>query len=226
MAAGMTVVTGIPAEIEAFLSVATPAGWVERAVAELPVLLIDHANCELKAASTAMAMIHRYPDRGALADRMSRLAREELRHYEQVRKLMGALGVGFRRLSASRYASGLREGIRAGEPDRLLDSLLVGAIIEARSCERFAAVAPCLPAQVGEFYRGLLASEARHFQNYLALARQESGRPSTAIEQRLDELLALEAGLITNPDPQFRFHSGLPTKSPAIGSAAGNARAG
>lgn len=206
----MALEAGVPGAVAAFLLVRTPDAWAERAVTELPRLMTDHANCELKAASTAMAMIYRHPERTALCDRMSRLAREELRHFEQVRKLMTAMEIPFERLSASRYAGALREGIRAEEPERLLDSLLVGAIIEARSCERFALVAPRLPAQIGDFYGGLLASEARHFENYLDLARRESGRPESDISDRLEQLLELEARLVTDPDPQFRFHSGVP----------------
>ena len=205
-----------PESISAFLKVPTPAEWVGRAIDELPTLLVDHANCELKAASTAMAMINRYPAHDRLCDRMSRLAREELRHYEQVRKLMKGMGIAYERLSASRYAGGLRDAVRGGEPERLLDSLLVGAIIEARSCERFAVVAPKLEKKLGDFYRGLLASEARHFENYLALAATETGIEDAEIERRLAELLDIEAGLITRPDAQFRFHSGLPDTANSV----------
>jgi tRNA-(ms[2]io[6]A)-hydroxylase len=88
--------------------------------------------------------------------------------------------------------------------------LLIGALIEARSCERFAALAPLLPARLGKFYSGLLASEARHFEQYVALAKSESGAGDDDIKSRLDELRTLEAALITTPDPQFRFHSGVP----------------
>ncbi len=176
----------------------------------MPELLLDHANCELKAASTALGFLYRYPDRSELAQRMSRLAREELRHFEQVRKLMTEQGVEFTRLSASRYAGAMREAVRDEEPYKLLDLLLIGALIEARSCERFARIAPDLPDTLSRFYSGLLASEARHFQHYLAFARQECGLPESEIDARLEELCALEAELINAPDEQFRFHSGPP----------------
>jgi tRNA-(ms[2]io[6]A)-hydroxylase len=176
-------------------------------------LLNDHANCELKAASTALSFIYRYPERTVLCDRMSRLAREELRHFEQVRRLMGELSIPFRKLSASRYAGAMRASVRAREPDRLLDALLVGALIEARSCERFAVVAPLVPHKLGDFYRGLLASEARHFENYLALAESETGAQRADIDARLEVLLSEEASLITSPDAQFRFHSGVPAEA-------------
>lgn len=193
-----------------FLQAPTPELWVEEACRRLPELLTDHANCELKAASTALGIIFRYPQRDALVDRMSRLAREELRHFEQVRKIMRDMRLPFARLSASRYAGELHNSARHGEPQRLADLLIIGALIEARSCERFAAVAPHLPAPLRQFYLGLLSSEARHFEHYLALARSESGTDSNAFDRRLIELRALEARLITAPDTEFRFHSGTP----------------
>jgi tRNA-(ms[2]io[6]A)-hydroxylase len=203
----------VPESIGTFFSTPTPAAWVDEATRRVPEVLLDHANCELKAASTALGFLYRYPDRTALAQRMSRLAREELRHFEQVRKIMDELQIPFARLSASRYAGSLRQAVRSEEPWRLLDMLLVGALIEARSCERFAALAPHLPARLGRFYSGLLASEARHFEHYVAFARSECGVNNKVVDQRLDELKAIEAELILQPDAQFRFHSGLPKNS-------------
>ncbi len=200
----------VPAPIAEFLDTPTPDAWIEEAVGRIPDLLLDHANCELKAASTALGFLYRYPDRTALAQRMSRLAREELRHFEQVRKIMDEMGVAFERLSASRYAGGLRDAARSEEPYKLLDMLLIGALIEARSCERFAKVASRLPAKLEKFYSGLLASEARHFEHYLHFAREETGIETEEFERRLDELKAIEARLISAPDSQFRFHSGTP----------------
>jgi tRNA-(ms[2]io[6]A)-hydroxylase len=156
--------------------------------------------------------LYRYPDRTALAQRMSRLAREELRHFEQVRSIMDDLEIPLERLSASRYAGGLREAVRPEEPYKLLDLLLIGALIEARSCERFAKIAPRLPEKLGRFYGGLLASEARHFEHYIAFAKSECGVDEAEIDARLDELKVLEATLVTEPDDDFRFHSGTPTK--------------
>lgn len=199
-----------PDNVTQFLDNATPAEWIRAACTKLPELLLDHANCELKAASTALRFLYRYPDRNALAGRMSRLAREELRHFEQVRSIMADRGVSFERLTASRYAGGLHAAVRAKEPDKLLDLLLIGALIEARSCERFAALIPHLPDDLGKFYTGLLASEARHFEDYIALAKSECGAADGEVESRLAQLKALEAALIAAPDPQFRFHSGPP----------------
>lgn len=201
----------VPAVIASFFGVATPDEWVDEACRRIPELLLDHANCELKAASTALGFLYRYPDRTGLAQRMSRLAREELRHFEQVRSIMQDMNVPFDRLSASRYAGGLRAAVRDDEPHKLLDLLLVGALIEARSCERFAKLAPHLPSKLGKFYSGLLASEARHFEHYIELAKTECEVSDDEIEARLTELKQLEANLITDPDPQFRFHSGTPS---------------
>jgi tRNA-(ms[2]io[6]A)-hydroxylase len=200
----------VPAIISKFLNTETPDAWVNEARDRVPELLLDHANCELKAASTALGFLYRYPDRPALAQRMSRLAREELRHFEQVRSIMQEMGVTFDRLTASRYAGKLRAAIRDQEPHKLMDLLLVGAIIEARSCERFAKIAPQLPPKLGKFYTGLLASEARHFEHYIALARSEVSVADDEFDARLEQLKTIEAALIVEPDAQFRFHSGLP----------------
>ncbi len=207
----MALTAAVPATIAAFLDTATPPEWIDEACDRVPELLCDHANCELKAASTALGFLYRYPDRTALAQRMSRLAREELRHFEQVRTLMAQMQMPFERMTASRYAGSLRDAVREKEPYKLLDLLLIGALIEARSCERFAAVAPRLPDKLGRFYRGLLASEARHFEHYLALAKSECGIEESAIDTQLAKLKAIESTLITEPDPMFRFHSGTPT---------------
>ena len=206
----MALATTVPANIDAFFDTPTPEAWLEAASDRIPELLLDHANCELKAASTALGFLYRYPERTALAQRMSRLAREELRHFEQVRTIMDDMQVPFERLTASRYAGGLRDAVRDAEPLKLLDLLLVGALIEARSCERFARLAPRLPERLARFYSGLLASESRHFEHYLGFARVESGVSQAELDERLAQLKEIEAGLITAPDSRFRFHSGPP----------------
>ena len=209
----MAVNVTVPENIAEFLTEPTPESWLDEAVQRLPEMLLDHANCELKAASTALGFLYRYPDRTALAQRMSRLAREELRHFEQVRAIMDEMEVPFERLSASRYAGGLRDAARSEEPLKLFDLLLIGALIEARSCERFAKIAPRLPEKLGKFYGGLLASEARHFEHYIAFAKSECDVSDAEIEQRLAELKVIEAELISAPDPVFRFHSGRPAEA-------------
>jgi tRNA-(ms[2]io[6]A)-hydroxylase len=193
--------------IDQFLNVATPQGWIDAALQNLDILLIDHAQCEKKAASTALMMIHRYPDREELLNKLSRLAREELRHFEQVLDIMKSRGVKYQALSAARYARTLREQVRHQEPHRLIDTLIIGAIIEARSCERFAALAPFLDEELAKYYRFLLKSESRHFKDYLALAEEYSGAD---ISNRVNYFLQIENELIISSDKQFRFHSGVP----------------
>ena len=203
----------LPGELDSFLPCATPDAWVAAALCphQLAILLIDHANCEKKAAATALSLIHRYTDSGALLNKMSRVAREELRHFEQVLKVMQDRGIAYRPLTASRYAQGLHAGVRRQEPGRLVDTLIVGALIEARSCERFARIAPHLDAKLGEFYQSLLKSEARHFNDYLRLANIAAGADD--IDGRIAIFSALECDLIKEPDSEFRFHSGVPINS-------------
>ena len=190
------------------LLAATPTRWFDVAVERWQELLIDHANCEKKAASTALSLIFTYADDMQLTDRLSRLAREELRHFEQVQKYMRELDVPFARLSPSRYAEGLRRMLRNHEPLRLIDLLLCGALIEARSYERFVGLVPRLQTPLANFYAGLAESEARHQSLYLRLV--ESRARGIDWQKRLTELAAVEADLATRADPQFRFHSGLP----------------
>ncbi len=190
-----------------FLRCATPQAWIEAALVAPELLLIDHAHCEKKAASTALNLMFRYVDRPALLDKLSRLAREELRHFEQVLKIMRRRGIAYRHLTPSRYAGALRERVRSHEPGRLTDLLIVGAFIEARSCERFEALAPYLDEELAAFYRGLCASESRHFSDYLALAR-EAGNDD--VGERAGMFAELEAELVTRADSEFRFHSGPP----------------
>ncbi len=196
-------------EIREFLGCPTPQGWIDRAAApeSLPVLLIDHAHCEKKAASTAMTLMFRYVDRSDLLNKMSRLAREELIHFEQCLALMEARGIEYCHMSPARYAAGLRAEVRTSEPGRLIDVLIVGAFIEARSCERFAALAPYLDDELATFYRSLLKSEGRHYQDYLTLAQAYAGEP---IASRVEHFRRLEQRLVEEGDESFRFHSGVP----------------
>ncbi|KAF0805501.1 tRNA-(ms(2)io(6)a)-hydroxylase [Alcanivorax xiamenensis] len=193
--------------LQAFLPCATPRAWIDWALENPDLLLIDHAHCEKKAASTALNLMFRYVDRPELLDTLSQLAREELLHFEQVVKLMRERGVRYDHLSPSRYAQGLRCHVRTSEPGRLVDTLIIGALIEARSCERFAALAPHVDEELGRYYRYLLKSESRHFEDYLDLARRYS---DTDIEDRVAFFKEKEEELIEEPDEAFRFHSGVP----------------
>lgn len=200
--------------IRSFLFCETPKAWLERASQpeNLSLLLIDHANCEKKAASTAINVVYRYIDKWDVMNKMSKLAREELRHFEQVITIMKKRGIAFEAVSPSRYAGGLHKQVRTHEPKRLIDTLIIGAIIEARSCERFAALAPHLDRELKKFYESLLQSESRHFRDYLALAQKYSHEKGSdeGIDDRVQFFLEIERGLIESPDNEFRFHSGVP----------------
>ncbi|WP_287810577.1 tRNA isopentenyl-2-thiomethyl-A-37 hydroxylase MiaE [Pseudomonas sp.] len=195
-------------EIHEFLGCRTPQAWVDAALADQETMLVDHKNCEFKAASTALSLIAKYCTHADLINMMSRLAREELVHHEQVIRLMKKRKIELRPLSAGRYASGLRKVVRSHEPVKLVDTLVVGAFIEARSCERFEALVPHLDEELGAFYHGLLKSEARHYQGYLKLAHQYG--EAEDIARTVEKVRAVEADLILSPDAEFRFHSGVP----------------
>ncbi len=190
-----------------FVHVRTPEAWLDAVPAHLDALLIDHANCEKKAASTALGLMYKYVDHTDLLHKMSRLAREELRHFEQVLDLMERLGIVYSHLSASRYARELHTLVRQGEPARLVDSLILGAVVEARSCERFVSLVPRLQPCIAQLYGQLIYSEARHFSDYLVLAERAAGGD---IGERVALFLERDAQLITSADTEFRFHSGVP----------------
>lgn len=193
------------AEIHAFLGCETPDAWIENALYNQDIMLIDHAHCEKKAAMTAVNMMHRYPDDAELLMKMSRLAREELRHFEQVLKFIKQRKLRYTHMTASRYASGLRDHVRKQEPEKVIDLLIIGAFIEARSCERFNKLAPHLDEKLQEFYISLLKSEARHYQDYLKLA---SNYATEKLDERVEFFRQKEIELIQSPDDTFRFHSG------------------
>ncbi len=195
-------------EIHEFLGCRTPDAWVAAALDQQDVMLLDHKNCEFKAASTALSLIARYGQHLDLINYMSRLAREELVHHEQVLRLLKRRKIALRPVSASRYASGLRAVVRTHEPHKLTDTLVVGAFIEARSCERFEAMVPHLDEELGRFYFGLLKSEARHFQNYLRFAYQYG--EAADVDRTIERVRLVERELIESPDSEFRFHSGVP----------------
>jgi tRNA-(ms[2]io[6]A)-hydroxylase len=184
----------------------TDPGWVESALSDIDELLLDHAHCERKAAGMALRLMFRYPDRPFLHDPLSRLAREELAHYEEVLRMMAARGGSMRRQRPSPYAGRLYHCVRSAEPERLVDTLLVCALIEARSCERFQLLADAVDdPSLRALYSGLLASEARHHGSYLELAVQVSD--SSAAHARLLELAKCEAEIIADPSEMVRMHA-------------------
>lgn len=245
--------------IRKFLRCETPTQWVEEAIKteNLPIVLLDHLVCELKAAQSAMYLIRKYavdkdsgeallawlkpfedftyrkvgdwrelakhdklhksmlPKSGApysqdLIDKMVLLIKEELHHFYQVLEIMDEYGIAYESVGSSRYARGMLRHVRTYEPQALIDKLICGAYIEARSCERFAVLAPHVDKRLGDFYVSLLRSEARHFEDYLTLAEQIAGED---ISQRVAFFGEVEAELIASPDEDFKFHSGLPLAS-------------
>ena len=197
-----------------WLAAPSGASWLEQALAHPDLVLIDHAHCERKAAGAALQMMFRYPGDAELAAVLSPIAREELEHFERVLALLRSRGVDLRPLPAPAYGARLAAAVRRAEPARLLDGLLVAGLIEARSHERMALLAAhSRDARLRTLYRGLLASEARHFGAYWLLAERRYGRAATGV--RLEELARAEAAALAGPPPppeRVRMHSpGLET---------------
>ncbi|NLN58401.1 MAG: tRNA-(ms[2]io[6]A)-hydroxylase [Gammaproteobacteria bacterium] len=201
----------------AFLGCETPQAWLDEALKNLDILMQDHANCEKKAAGTAMNLMFRYSFFTDLQVKLAQLVREEMLHYEQVLEFMAKRGQAWQGLSAGRYAGGLRKEIRTYEPEALIDVLVIGAFVEARSCERFYALAPLVDEELGKYYRYLLKSESRHYEDYLALALDVAKtaklkNPEEDIQGRIQHIREVEKNLILSPDDLFRFHSGVPAQ--------------
>lgn len=196
-------------ELLDFLPCETPDAWLQVALQHQDILLLNHAYLEKCAARSAVTLMFRYPEKPALLDKMSRLAREELVHFEQVIRLLKKRGMRFRPMKASRYVGLLNSAVSVKDPERLIDSLIVGAFIEARSCERFSRLAPHLDEELSRFYVSLLQSEARHFRHYIELAEEYSPEP---INERIAFFSEIERNAIESEDPQFRFHSGIPAQ--------------
>lgn len=191
-----------------FLGARTSQSWVNAAVNNLPLIIQDHANCEKKAAGTAMNLIFRYEFSYDLQRKLAQLIREEMLHYEQVLGIMNERGQAWKYLSAGRYAKGMLKHKRTYEPAAMVDVLIIGAFIEARSCERFAALSEVInDERLAKYYRYLLKSESRHFEDYLALAQSLS---EDNIDERVAFFKEMEAELISTPDTELRFHSGDP----------------
>ncbi|MCY4129079.1 MAG: tRNA-(ms[2]io[6]A)-hydroxylase [Gammaproteobacteria bacterium] len=198
----------LSAPIQSLLLCETPAAWLDEASSQISTLLLDQANCEKKAAATAVSLLHRCGSDERFALDLSRIAREELKHLELVLKTIKRRDIRIQHLSAGRYAGALHAWISKREPARLIDQLLVCAMIEARSCERIGALLAILDGDLRTLYEKLHDAEDRHFEFYLAKA---SELDSDHCDQRLHSLCRLDADLVTQPDREFRFHSGIPT---------------
>ncbi len=198
----------VPARLK-WLAAPSSGAWLEQAIAEPELVLIDHAHCERKAAGVALQLMFRYQSDEEIAAALSPLAREELEHFEQVLQMLQARGQALRPLAAPPYGASLAKQVRRDEPQRRLDSFLVAGLIEARSHERMALLAEHSPdPELRGLYGQLVASEARHFGLYWLLAEKGFGRQATI--ERLQELAAAEVaalqGVLAGPQ-EVRFHS-------------------
>lgn len=194
--------------IHQFLGVRTSDKWLSVAKNNLSLLMLDHANCEKKAAGTAMNLIFRYEFHRELQQKLAQLVREEMLHYEQVLALMKERDIAWSHLPAGRYAKGLLKHKRTWEPATMVDVLIVGAFIEARSCERFSALADVIDDEkLARYYKYLLKSESRHYEDYIQLAQSITDEN---IDERVGFFREVEAELIESPDEELRFHSGVP----------------
>jgi tRNA 2-(methylsulfanyl)-N6-isopentenyladenosine37 hydroxylase len=190
---------------------ATPTDprWVAIALADLDAVYCDHLHCERKAAQSALSLVRNYPERADLVEAVTRLAHEETSHVVQVSQLLARRGIAARHDAGDEYAHALRKHVSKREPERLLDTLLVFALIEARSAERLALLGDALAGRDGEpevaaLYRALATAEVRHRDTFLTLARATA--PGDAYHARLRELAAAEAAVIASLPLRPRIH--------------------
>lgn len=184
----------------------TSETWIAQALANLDIILLDHSHCERKAAGVAMNLMFRYLSSTKLVRSLTAIAQEELEHFELVNQWLERRGVAMAPLSAPPYGAGLTAQVRRQEPNRMLDSLLVSALIEARSHERLGLLAlHCPDPELAQFYRGLMASEARHYGIYWTLATTYFERE--IVSQRLTELAQVESELLATLHSEPRIHS-------------------
>lgn len=189
-----------------FLQQPTSDAWIEQSVTHLNIILLDHSQCERKAAGVALNLIFRYPSSAKLVRTLTAIAQEELQHFEQVNQWLDRRGIALAPLSPPPYGAGLKSQIRTQEPDRLLDSLLISGLIEARSHERLGLLAAhCPEPELAQFYRGLMASEARHYGLYWTLATTYFDR--SKVTDRLETLATVESKLLATLHPEPRIHS-------------------
>ena len=188
------------------LKTPTSQTWVEQALANLDIILLDHSHCERKAAGVALNLMCRYPSSEKLVRALTAIAQEELSHFELVNQWLERRHIPMRPLPAPPYGAGLSKTIRREEPLRMLDSLLVAALIEARSHERLGLLAAhCPEAMLAQFYRNLMASEARHYGAYWVLATTYFDRET--VNHRLEKLSEVESTLLSSLHPEPRIHS-------------------
>ncbi len=204
-------VAAIPVKSDAkptikFLKTPTSADWVAMALVNIDTILLDHAQCERKAAGTAIQMMSRYPSSDKLVRELTAIAQEELSHYEQVNQWLDRRGVPFQPVTPPPYGASLKKCVRRQEPDRMLDLLLVSALIEARSYERLGLLGEHLPdPQLAKFYKSLMASEARHYGSYWLLATTYFD--VELVNERLTELAEQESEILSTLHPEPRVHS-------------------
>lgn len=182
--------------------------WLSQVDRHLDEILIDHAHCERKAASTAMNLINAYTEDRLLCQEMKTIVEEELEHFEMVLALLERRRIPFRRLAPGPYGRRLNTLIRVGEPHRAVDRLLIASLIEARSCERFRLLSQHMREtdfELADFYAGLFESEARHHTTYVQLAERFQLREQVRL--RLDQLSGLESEIIAEGSPLPRMHS-------------------
>ncbi|HBW58595.1 MAG TPA: rubrerythrin family protein [Oscillatoriales bacterium UBA8482] len=189
-----------------FLKTPTSQDWVEQAIANLDTILLDHSHCERKAAGVAINLMFRYPSSVKLIKELTAIAKEELEHFEQVNQWLERRGVALAPLSAPPYGASLNQQVRRTEPQRMLDLLLVSGLIEARSHERLGLLSQyCPDPELAKFYRGLMASEARHYGIYWILATTYF--EPEIVTKRLEELATVESQLLAKLYPEPRIHS-------------------
>ena len=187
------------------LKAPTDQRWLTQVDNHLEEILIDHAHCEKKAAGTAMNLIFHYVENIELCREMTEIVNEELEHFHMVIELLERRGIKFRRIRPSQYGTRLHELVRKSEPERAVDRLLVAGLIEARSCERFQALAEHVADQeLADFYRSLFESEARHHATYTRLAKHFASEE--VVLKRLEQLYDAEAAIISMGESIARMH--------------------
>jgi tRNA-(ms[2]io[6]A)-hydroxylase len=184
----------------------TSVDFVAKYESNLEEMLLDHAHCEKKAAMCALNLIGRYPDFPDLVETMAEIVEEEMAHFREVLVLMADRGWVYRGSRASKYASKLHANVRSGYEDGFIDRMLVAAMIEARSCERFALLGEHLKDDtLRTFYQSLFESEARHYATYVKLAMAHF--EEAAVRERLDEMLDIEAAIVAESDAAPKLHA-------------------